>query len=448
MSSGVEHYPVPEEPPRYDTAPTKVIVAPRVGIHGLLDALFIAAALLLALWMAIVLFLEGLSFSPARLAYLLVFWLFVTYFALPRAHQLFTLVYVPNYFIGRTRTSDGLLGDPVNLAFDGAPADIHAAMQKAGWVLADERTLRSAWRMIVSSVLGRSYPEAPVSDLHLLGNRHEFAYQQEVDGNTAKRHHVRFFKVPDGWVLPGGHRAEWLAAGTYDRSVGLSSFTFQITHKIDADTDRERDYIVNSLRYHDPEIQVRVIEDFSTAYHHRNGGGDQIHTDGDLPVVDVSRAYARYAENTELPQPRDSHDHEIPPPPLLFAMLVIALDFLAMALLWIGLGITGQAPEFLYAGRQAGVEIGFLTGSSVLSVIFLIGTLRRSRWARIGLMAVASLTALRLMLAYGPPGDGHLTTILECSVAVLVLLSVSADRVRQWVLTERTNRRWGAPLLD
>ena len=55
---------------------------------------------------------------------------------------------------------------------------------------------------------------------------------------------MRFWRCPEGWQLPGGYAVDWLAAGTYDRSVGLSLFTLQVTHKIDADTDIERDYIV------------------------------------------------------------------------------------------------------------------------------------------------------------------------------------------------------------
>ena len=31
-----------------------------------------------------------------------------------------------------------------------------------------------------------------------------------------------------------------------------------------------------------------MLRDFSTGYHARNGGGDSIRTDGDLPIVDVS----------------------------------------------------------------------------------------------------------------------------------------------------------------
>lgn len=30
-----------------------------------------------------------------------------------------------------------------------------------------------------------------------------------------------------------------------------------------------------------------VLENFSTGYHARNGGGDSIRTDGNLPVIDV-----------------------------------------------------------------------------------------------------------------------------------------------------------------
>jgi hypothetical protein len=90
-------------------------------------------------------------------------------------------------------------------------------------------------------------------------------------------------------MLPGGHRVDWLAAGTFDRAVGFSLFTLQVTHKIDANTDIERDHIVATLRAAVPETRVVLIRDFSTGYHSRNGGGDSIQTDGDLPVIDLRR---------------------------------------------------------------------------------------------------------------------------------------------------------------
>src|SRR5690625_7881098 len=97
-----------------------------------------------------------------------------------------TWIYLPDYFFGRTRTTEGVLSDPINLAFDGPEKDVHVAMRRAGWVLAEERTLASAWGMVRATVLRRSYPAAPVSDLYLLGRRHDFTYQQEVGGKIGR----------------------------------------------------------------------------------------------------------------------------------------------------------------------------------------------------------------------------------------------------------------------
>src|SRR5699024_11351860 len=41
-------------------------------------------------------------------------------------------------------------------------------------------------------------------------------------------------------ALAGGHQADWLAAGTYDKAVGISLFTLQFTHKIEENTDVEQ----------------------------------------------------------------------------------------------------------------------------------------------------------------------------------------------------------------
>src|SRR6476659_8845531 len=100
------------------------------------------------------------------------------------------------------------------------------------------------------------------------------------------------WRCPPGLLLPGGLAVDWLAAGTYDRSVGLSLFTLQITHKIDENTDAERDHVVGAITGADPAAGLRVIRDFSTGYHARNGGGDTISTDGNLPIVHLRQTVA------------------------------------------------------------------------------------------------------------------------------------------------------------
>ena len=259
----------------------------RWSIGVALDWFFFVFAGLAAIWLAYLSFTATFELGWWGILGAIAFWVLLAYLVLPRLHRILTTIYVPDYFIGRARTSDGLLGDPVNLAFMGSGEQIEAALRAAGWTRADDVTLRSSWRIIASTLTRRSYDEAPVSPLFLFGRQQDFAYQQEVDGNPAQRHHVRFWKCPDGWLLPGGRRVDWLAAGTFDTAVGLSLFTLQITHRIDADTDVERNHIVTTVSAADPRVAVDVLRDFSTGYHSRNGGGDSIVTDGDLPIVDV-----------------------------------------------------------------------------------------------------------------------------------------------------------------
>ncbi len=249
----------------------------------------IVAGLIALAWMIYRSLLKDLVTENHTLLTLLALWLFTAYLVLPRVHRTLTKWYIPNYFIGRVRTGDGLLGDPVNIAVNGSREQLVAAMRAANWVQADELNWKSTLRMVKATLLRRSYPSAPVSSLFLFTRKQDIAFQQEVGGSTSKRHHVRFWKTPEGWWLPGGYQADWLGAATFDRAVGFSAFTGQITHKIAEDTDQERDYVVESLRAADDNARVDVVRHFVSGYHDRNGGGDRILTDGSLPFVTLGK---------------------------------------------------------------------------------------------------------------------------------------------------------------
>ena len=231
----------------------------------------------------------------------IVVWVLAAYVLLPRLNRVLSGLYVPDYFIGRTRTVDGLLGDPVNLAVVGSTGELRRAMLAAGWTEPDPVTLRSSWRIARDSVMRRSYPAAPVSPLFVFSRKQTLAFELEVDGSPAQRHHVRFWSCPEGWKLPGGFDVDLVGAATFDRRVGLSLFTFQITHKIAENTDQERDLVVAALAR--GGASVHTIRHFSTGYHSRNGGGDAIETDGDLPVVVVSPARQAGAAGADVNLP-------------------------------------------------------------------------------------------------------------------------------------------------
>lgn len=423
--------------------------APRLPARVLrrIDAMIFAFAGVAAAWLAYLLLRVGIG-SGWSLLLLLPFWLVFTYLTLPRIHRVLTFIYVPGYFIGRTRTSDGLLGDPVNLALRGSEVEVHAAMTAAGWTRADDLSLRTGLHIVSTTLRRRSYPEAPVSPLHLFDRQQDFAYQQEVAGNPAKRHHVRFWRCPDGWFLPGGVAVDWLAAGTYDRSVGLSLFTLQVTHKIEADTDVERDFIVSTIRQADPGVDVEVIEHFSSGFHARNGGGDRIETDGDLPVVEVGPS--PHPPEAVAAGGTDSRDRR--PSQTVFGAAVALVRSLLFGLAALAVFV---APRTLVRLSHEEADLVQLLEqrafavviAAVLVVIGLVelglglATLAGRNWARLWLMGSAVLTTLG---AFGSERSESTRAALlglpTTASAILLLLALSSHRARDFASHERTRK--------
>lgn len=124
-------------------------------------------------------------------------WLFSSYLIIPFINKFLTGRYLPDYFIGRSRTSDGLLGDPINLAFTGSKIELETLFLSSGWTKAESLSLRSSIHMVTASVFGKSYPSAPVSSLFLFNKKQDIAFEKEIENNPRRRHHVRFWKTPD-----------------------------------------------------------------------------------------------------------------------------------------------------------------------------------------------------------------------------------------------------------
>ena len=405
-----------------------------------IDAAFFAFAGLAALWLGFLLLQQGIR-PGWPLLLLVAFWILFTYLLLPRLHRILTFIYVPGYFIGRTRTGDGLLGDPVNLALLGHEAQMHRAMSEAGWIPADDLNLAAGRRMVTATLTRRSYPNAPVSPLLLFDRQQDFAYQQEVGGSTSQRHHVRFWRCPEGWMLPGGYAVDWLAAGTYDRSVGFSLFTFQITHKIEADTDIERDFVVQTVTAANPDASVRVIKDFSTGYHSRNGGGDLIQTDGNLPILDL-----RLVPAEPMPEEDTSDSRDKRPVQTVFGAGVSLFRGLGTLLAAVLVIIFRDQAEVVLEGSLQGTS-GVVVIVVVAAAIALVGlidiglgiaTFLGRNWARLILMlfSVVSMIAAFISSVTGVEviGIAQLPTI---ATGTLVLLALSSHRAREFAVRGR-----------
>jgi hypothetical protein len=178
-----------------------------------------------------------------------------------------------------TATANGIPGDAINVGFVGASTDILCAMREAGWYPADPITLKSSLGISGSVLLDRPYIHAPVSPLFYAGRAQDLAFEKPAGKSADRRHHVRLWKVLDDGQEG---RPVWLGAVTFDRGVGMSHTTGQVTHHIDADIDRERDGIEADLQAAgmiEARYQVTGVGPTLLA---RNGGGDPYYTDGEV----------------------------------------------------------------------------------------------------------------------------------------------------------------------
>ena len=125
----------------------------------------------------------------------------------------------------------------------GTEEELIRAMVAIGWYPANSITFESSLRIVVDSVLRRPDDQAPVSSLYLFGRKQDLAFEQPVGNSPRQRHHIRFWRSAER----EDNRPLWFGAATFDRSVGLSHTTGEVTHHIGPDVDAERDRIAKQL---------------------------------------------------------------------------------------------------------------------------------------------------------------------------------------------------------
>jgi len=201
-----------------------------------------------------------------------------------------------------TQTGAGLAGDPLNVGLVGSKEEVIRALLDAGWFPADPLSVRSSLGIAKSVVFDRPDPDAPVSNLYLWGRRQDLAFEQPVGSSAKERHHVRLW-MSENKTKTG--RDLWLGDASFDRSVGVSYTTGEITHHIAPDIDAERDKLMADLTRAGQLKEIYQVTGVGATLTGRNGGGDWYYTDGELTVGVISE------DNKVLSRP----PVELPNPP-------------------------------------------------------------------------------------------------------------------------------------
>lgn len=236
---------------------------------------------------------------------LAILYIWTAYVGIPLLVRLWHIVLRPNHLPHYVTSGDGWSSDPVNLAVVcRGRKELIQAMTQAGWYMADEGSIRTNLRLAWAVVFHRSYPTAPFSRLYLFGRQQDIGFQIPIGGSPRHRHHVRFWLLqPDEpkkqahhhtfWQtifkpFTRGKKQIWIGAATHDIGpFALRVRTLQVTHKIDAKTDRERDFVLKSLNK--TIKRHEVIQAGDPIKFRGQTFGINIVTDGTLHVVELKR---------------------------------------------------------------------------------------------------------------------------------------------------------------
>ena len=183
----------------------------------------------------------------------------------------------------RVQDRDSTPGDMLNFVLVGSRSRVEKALATAGWKQVDRTKAEAAVRAILSTMRKKPYTELPMSELFLFGRAQDYGYARaEPLKVVAARHHFRLWKSP--WETSSGEEI-WLGAGTHDIGFEENRRTGEITHKIDPEVDKERDFIAQTLQDAGQVAGLGYVLPAQPVRQATTAHGAPFHSDGRVLVI-------------------------------------------------------------------------------------------------------------------------------------------------------------------
>lgn len=269
---------------------------------------FVGLAAALFAYGTVFLFYPYLHDRMPMLAALFVMYLFTAYVGIPFLVRLWHLVLRPRHLPHYAVSSDGWSSDPVNIAIIcRSKRQLQRKMEQAGWSIADRVTVKTGLRLGLAILLNKPYPTAPFSSLYLFGRRQDIGFQIQTGtpASPRHRHHIRFWQLEAPNEKPSdhtgfwqdilklfvGHRQQiWIGTATHDIGpFALRIQNLQLTHQIDNETNKERDFVISTLKDSGVLRRQETIAAGDPISFRGQTFGVNIVTDGTLRVVELKR---------------------------------------------------------------------------------------------------------------------------------------------------------------
>jgi len=144
----------------------------------------------------------------------------------------------------RVGDEQGDPGDMVNFCIVGTKDAVEKAFTAAGWGQVDRTDKAAVLNGLVATLSKKTYTAVPMSTLYLFGRPQDMSYARGDAITVALvRHHLR---VWDTGRTAGGLPV-WVGSSTHDEGLERDQRNNGITHHIDPEVDKERDFIESSF---------------------------------------------------------------------------------------------------------------------------------------------------------------------------------------------------------
>ena len=151
------------------------------------------------------------------------------------------------------------------------------ALEDAGWVSVDRNVKDTLLTGIAAVMSKKAYLTIPMSELYLFGRPQDYGFAHaDPLSVAASRHHFRIWKAP--WSADTS--TVWIGAGTHDIGFDRDQRNNHLTHKIDPDTDLEREFIAQSLAETGAAVKSAYLAPANPVKTAKTAHGEEFHSDG------------------------------------------------------------------------------------------------------------------------------------------------------------------------
>jgi undecaprenyl-diphosphatase len=150
-----------------------------------------------------------------------------------------------------------------------------------GWTQTERLTFTGIFNLAEAAFTNKSYPQGFITPTFWENKVQDFSFAKLTSQNTVRiRHHCRFWttniKTPNARNLYVGYCS-------FDKGIK----PWLITHEIDPNLDKERDYLLNDI-LKTKEVKSFTKFNFVNPIQGRTFQGDYFYTDGRVYLIDLN----------------------------------------------------------------------------------------------------------------------------------------------------------------